>query len=39
MNLQIAYDLSVAKLKTLFAIESEVLPREADHAASSLDIR
>ena len=39
MNLQIAYDLSVAKLQTLFAIEREVLPREAAHAASSLDIR
>jgi addiction module HigA family antidote len=39
MNLQIAYDLSVAKLQTLFAIEREVLPREASHAASSLDVR
>lgn len=33
MNLQIAYDLSVAKLQTLFVIEREVLPRESVHAA------
>ena len=32
MNLQIAYDLSVAKLQTLFVIEREVLPRESVHA-------
>ena len=39
MNVQIAYDLSMAKQQTLFAIEREVLPRETAHAASSLDIR
>jgi addiction module HigA family antidote len=33
MNLQITYDLSVAKLQTLFVIEHEVLPREPVHTA------
>jgi addiction module HigA family antidote len=33
MNLQITYDLSVAKLQTLFVIEREVLPREPVHTA------
>ena len=33
MNVQIAYDLSVEKLQTLFVIEREVLPRESVHAA------